>query len=61
MNDFPFNDRFDSISGENGMHLEIIEAAGGRFPVICPIPRDCFAWYEGIEDHRIYELDLEED
>lgn len=152
MKDFPFNDRFDSISGEKGMHLEIIEknpgdqvmipfyfydifvghrqvgrisirigdnyhsyynghigyeineadrgrhysltalklilpvarfhgmkrlyitcdasneasrriieAAGGRLLEICPIPRDYFAWYEGIEDHRIYELDLKED
>lgn len=35
-----------------------IEAAGGRLLEICPIPRDWFAWYEGIEDHRIYQLDL---
>ena len=50
MSGFVFSERFDSLPGENGMHLEI-----------CPVPRTYFAWYEGIEDHRIYLLDLEKD
>ena len=127
MSGFVFSERFDSLPGENGMHLEIcekhpgdgvllhsyynghvgyeidepfrgrrlslaalrlvlpvarwhgmrriyitcaasneasrriIEAAGGRLLEICPVPRTYFAWYEGMEDRRIYLLDLEKD
>ncbi len=45
----------------NEASRRIIEAAGGRLLEICPVPRTYFAWYEGIEDHRIYLLDLEKD
>ncbi|MBQ6274127.1 MAG: GNAT family N-acetyltransferase [Oscillospiraceae bacterium] len=47
-----------TCDASNTASRKIIEAAGGRFLEICPIPRDWFAWYEGIEDHRIYQLDL---
>ena len=45
----------------NEASRRIIEAAGGRLLEICPVPRTYFAWYEGMEDHRIYLLDLEKD
>jgi hypothetical protein len=45
---------------KRGCARRIIEAAGG-FLEICPIPRDYFARYAGIEEHRIYELDLKEE
>ena len=35
-----------------------IERAGAKLLEITPIPTDYFAWYEGIEDHCIYELTL---
>ena len=50
-----------TCDASNEASRRIIEAAGGRLLEICPMPRDYFAWYEGIEDHRIYQLDLEED
>ena len=39
----------------------IIELAGGLLVEIAPIPTDYFAWYEGIEDHCIYRLELTEE
>jgi predicted acetyltransferase len=50
-----------TCGASNEASRRIIEAAGGKLLEICPIPEDYFAWYEGIEDHRIYELDLGED
>ena len=50
-----------TCNASNTASARIIEAAGGRLLEICPIPRNWFAWYEGIEDHRIYQLDLKED
>ncbi len=47
-----------SCGASNTASRKIIEVAGGRLLEICPIPKDYFAWYEGIEDHRIYQLDL---
>ena len=35
-----------------------IEKLGGRLLEICEVPREYFAWYEGIPRHRIYQLDL---
>ena len=35
-----------------------IERAGAKLLEITPIPTDYFAWYDGIEDHCIYELTL---
>lgn len=35
-----------------------IEKLGARLLEICPVPENYFGWYEGIEDHRIYQLDL---
>ena len=50
-----------TCDASNEASRRIIEAAGGRLLEICPVPRDYFAWYEGIEDHRIYKLELGED
>ena len=44
----------------NAASRRIIELAGGQLVEIAPIPTDYFAWYEGIEDHCIYRLDLAE-
>ena len=35
-----------------------IEKLGARLLEICPVPEAYFGWHEGIEDHRIYQLDL---
>lgn len=35
-----------------------IEGLGGRLLEICEVPREYFAWYEGIPRRRIYQLDL---
>lgn len=35
-----------------------IEKLGARLLEICPVPEEYFGWYEGIEDHRIYQLEL---
>ena len=35
-----------------------IEKLGARLLEVCPVPESYFGWYEGIEDHRIYQLEL---
>jgi len=35
-----------------------IEKLGARLLEIRPVPKRYFGWYEGIEDHRIYQLEL---
>ena len=50
-----------TCAASNEASRRIIEAAGGRLLEICPVPRTYFAWYEGMEDRRIYLLDLEKD
>lgn len=35
-----------------------IERLGARLLCITDVPRQYFAWYEGIPRHRIYQLDL---
>ena len=42
----------------NEASRRIIELSGARLLEIAKIPRDYFAWREGIEDHCIYQLDL---
>ncbi len=44
----------------NAASRRTIELAGGRLMEIVSVPADYFAWYEGIEDHCIYQLDLTE-
>lgn len=43
---------------DNVPSYRTIERLGGRLLEICEVPRDYFAWYEGIPRHRIYQLDL---
>ena len=35
-----------------------IEKLGARLLEVTPVPETYFAWHEGIEDHRIYQLEL---
>ena len=42
----------------NQASRRIIEGSGARLLEIAKIPRDYFAWREGMEDHCIYQLDL---
>ena len=42
----------------NEASRRIIELSGARLLEIAKIPRDYFAWREGIEDHCIYQLDI---
>ena len=50
-----------TCAASNEASRRLIEAAGGRLLEIGPVPRTYFAWYEGMEDRRIYLLDLEKD
>mgnify|MGYP002510679853 FL=1 len=43
---------------DNAPSWHTIERLGGRLLEICDVPREYFAWYEGIPRHRIYQLDL---
>ena len=43
---------------DNAASYRTIEKLGGRLLEICEMPREYFAWYEGIPRHRIYQLDL---
>ena len=43
---------------DNAPSWHTIEGLGGRLLEICEVPREYFAWYEGIPRHRIYQLDL---
>lgn len=43
---------------DNAPSWHTIERLGGRLLEICEVPREYFAWYEGIPRHRIYQLDL---
>ena len=42
----------------NAASYRTIEKLGARLLEICPVPERYFGWYEGIENHRIYQLDL---
>ena len=42
----------------NEASRRIIELSGAKLLEIAKIPRDYFAWREGIEDHCIYQLDI---
>ena len=43
---------------DNAPSWRTIERLGGNLLEICEMPREYFAWYEGIPRHRIYQLDL---
>lgn len=43
---------------DNIASYRTIEKLGGQLLEICEIPREYFAWYEGIPRHRIYRLEL---
>lgn len=43
---------------DNAPSYRTIEKLGGRLLEICEVPREYFAWYEGIPRHRVYQLDL---
>lgn len=43
---------------DNIASYRTIEKLGARLLEICTVPREYFAWYEGIPRHRIYQLDL---
>lgn len=43
---------------DNAPSYRTIEKLGGSLLEICEVPREYFAWYEGIPRHRIYQLDL---
>ena len=42
----------------NDASRRIIELSGARLLEIAKVPREYFAWREGIEDHCIYQLDI---
>lgn len=42
----------------NEVSRRIIELSGAKLLEIAKVPRDYFAWREGIEDHCIYQLDI---
>lgn len=43
---------------DNTASYHTIENLGARLLEICDVPREYFAWYEGIPRHRIYQLNL---
>ena len=43
---------------DNTASYRTIEKLGGSLLEICDVPREYFAWYEGIPRHRIYQLKL---
>ena len=43
---------------DNAPSYRTIEKLGGSLLEICEIPREYFAWYEGVPRHRIYQLNL---
>lgn len=43
---------------DNAPSWHTIENLGAKLLEICEMPREYFAWYEGIPRHRIYQLDL---
>ena len=43
---------------DNTASYRTIEKLGGSLLEICDVPREYFAWYEGIPRHRVYQLNL---
>lgn len=43
---------------DNAPSYRTIERLGARLLCITSVPREYFAWYEGIPKHRVYQLDL---
>ena len=43
---------------DNMASARTIEGLGAKLLEVCEVPREYFAWYEGISRHRIYELEL---
>lgn len=43
---------------DNLASARTIEGLGARLLEICEVPREYFAWYEGIPRHRVYRLEL---
>ena len=43
---------------DNAPSYRTIEKLGAELLEICEIPREYFAWYEGIPRHRVYQLNL---
>ncbi len=43
---------------DNIASYRTIEKLGARLLEICDVPKEYFAWYEGIGRHRIYQLNL---
>ena len=43
---------------DNIASYHTIENLGAKLLEICDMPREYFAWYEGIPRHRVYQLDL---
>ena len=43
---------------DNAPSYRTIEGLGGSLLEICDVPKEYFAWYEGIPRHRIYQLNL---
>ena len=43
---------------DNIASYKTIERLGASLIEICDVPKEYFAWHEGIKKHRIYKLDL---
>ena len=43
---------------DNAASYRTIESLGGSLLEICDVPREYFAWFEGIKRHRIYQVTL---
>ena len=43
---------------DNTASYRTIEGLGGTLLEICDVPREYFAWFEGIKPHRIYQVNL---
>lgn len=47
-----------TCGASNVASYRTIEKLGARLLEVCPVPETYFGWYEGIEDHRVYQLEL---
>lgn len=43
---------------DNTASYRTIEKLGGSLLEICDVPKEYFAWFEGIKRHRIYQVNL---
>ena len=47
-----------TCTADNAASYRTIERLGGSLLEICEVPKEYFAWFEGIKPHRIYQVNL---